>query len=98
MFEAQIVISAAQRLGTRCVSVPIESRYQGAGDPQHFRASHFRPLRDFTRITWHIVAQAFRPWRMPAMYRRIRVNPAVIDDPSGEFASPVPTSVQEQRQ
>ena len=28
VFEAQILISAAQRLGTRCVSVPIESRYK----------------------------------------------------------------------
>ncbi len=92
VFEAQIVISAAQLLGTRCVSVPIESRYQAAGsDPQspaeHFRASHFRPLRDFSRITWHIVAQSLRPLAMPAMYRRIRANPPLIDDPTGEFAS-----------
>lgn len=92
VFEAQIVISAAQRLGTRCVSVPIESRYQASGEPQHFRASHFRPLRDFTRITWHIVAQAFRPWRMPAMHRRIRANPVLIDDPTGEFGTPIATA------
>lgn len=92
VFEAQILISASQHLGTRCVSVPIESRYRRPdADPQdhgsQFRASHFRPLRDFSRITWHIVAQFFRPLAMPAIYRRIRANPPLIYDPSGEFAS-----------
>lgn len=98
VFEAQILISAARQLGTRCVSIPIESRYQcSAAHPDHpdhpaeqFRASHFKPLRDFGRITWHIVAQSFRPLQMPAIYRRIRANPALIHDPSGEFgAAPV---------
>jgi glycosyltransferase involved in cell wall biosynthesis len=90
VFEAQILISAARTLGTRCVSVPIESRYRRPdADPQdhaaQFRVSHFKPLRDFSRITWHIVAQSLRPFAMPAMYRRIRANPPLIDDPSGEF-------------
>ncbi len=87
VFEAQILISAAQQLGTRCVSVPIESRYQCGGSDQAFRASHFKPVRDFGRITWHIVAQSLRPLQMPAMYRRIRANPPLIDDPSGEFSA-----------
>ena len=46
VFEAQIMISAARRLGTRCVSVPIESRYKCVHSSDEFRASHFRPLRD----------------------------------------------------
>jgi len=100
VFEAQILISAAQQLGTRCVSIPIESRYQcGSPDPdnpdEQFRASHFKPMRDFGRITWHIVAQSFRPFKMPAMYRRIHANPPLIDDPSGEFGTtsmPDPTA------
>ena len=87
VFEAQILISAARQLGTRCVSVPIESRYHCEGSDQVFRPSHFKPVRDFGRITWHIVAQAFRPFRMPAMYRRIRANPPLIYDPSGEFSA-----------
>ena len=87
VFEAQILISAAQQLGTRCVSIPIESRYQCEDSVEAFRASHFKPVRDFGRITWHIVAQAFRPLEMPAMYRRIRANPPLIDDPSGEFGA-----------
>ena len=87
VFEAQILISAARQLGTRCVSVPIESRYHCEGCDQVFRPSHFKPLRDFGRITWHLLAQSFRPLTMPATYRRIRANPPLIDDPSGEFSA-----------
>ncbi|MEO6518933.1 MAG: glycosyltransferase family 2 protein [Pseudoxanthomonas sp.] len=90
-FEAQILISAARRLGTRCVSVPIESRYRVAGSDEQFRASHFRPLLDLYRITSHIVVQAVRYGGMPAVYRSIQANPPLIDDPSGEFGmTPVP--------
>ena len=87
VFEAQIVISAARRLGTRCVSVPIESRYRGAGHAQQFRPSHFRPLVDLARITSHIVLQALRYGGMRAVYRSIRAHPPLIDDPDGEFGS-----------
>lgn len=93
VFEAQILMSAAQQLGTRCVSVPIESRYQTQDSDEQFRASHFKPLRDFSRITSHIVLQCLRRGGVPAMYRRIRANPPLIDDPSGEFAS-APAKVQ----
>jgi glycosyltransferase involved in cell wall biosynthesis len=81
VFEAQILISAARTLGTRCVSVPIECRYQQHDGHEQFRASHFRPLRDFTRITLHIVRQVLRRGGMFAVYRAIRANPPLIDDP-----------------
>lgn len=87
VFEAQILISAARRLGTHCVSVPIESRYKSVHTGEQFRASHFKPLRDFTRITTHIVRQSLRLGHMREMARRIRANPPVIDDPSGEFGT-----------
>lgn len=87
VFEAQILISAAQQLGTRCVSVPIESRYRSVHGGEQFRASHFKPVRDFTRITRHIIWQCLKRGGLPAMHRRIRVNPPVIDDPSGEFGT-----------
>jgi glycosyltransferase involved in cell wall biosynthesis len=90
VFEAQIVISAARTLGTRCVSVPIESRYRCAGSDEQFRASHFRPLTDLYRITSHIVLQALRYGGIPAVYRSIQANPPIIDDPSGEFGVQVP--------
>lgn len=86
VFEAQILISAAQQLGTRCVSVPIESRYRCAHSDEQFRASHFKPLRDFSRITGHIVRGVLRRGGIAALYRRIRANPPLIEDPSGEFA------------
>ena len=81
------LISAAQELGTRCVSVPIESRYKTVHSGEQFRASHFKPLRDFSRITMHIVRQSLRIGHMAEIYRSIRANPPLIDDPSGEFAS-----------
>lgn len=87
VFEAQVVISAARRLGTRCVSVPIDSRYRCAGSDEQFRASHFRPLTDLYRITSHIVLQAFRHGSLPSVYRSIKAHPPIIDDPSGEFDS-----------
>lgn len=90
VFEAQILISAAQQLGTRCVSVPIESRYQCVESDEQFRASHFKPWRDFSRITRHIVLQCLRRGGLPATYRSIRSHPALIDDPSGEFANDPP--------
>ena len=93
VFEAQILISAARRLGMGVVSVPIESRYAGAGVVGQFRKSHFRPLRDLWRITSHIVRQAVAYGGLPAVHRSIRANPPVIDDPDGEFAA----SLQVQR-
>ena len=90
VFEAQIVMSAAQRLGTRCVSVPIEARYNQVHGAPDFRPSHFRPLRDLWRITSHIVTQCLRRGGLWQVHQRVRCNPPVIDDPSGEFASASP--------
>ncbi len=86
VFEAQILISAARQLGARCVSVPIEARYHSADSLEQFRVSHFKPWRDFRRITAHIVMQVIGHGGMWEVYRRIRANPALIDDPTGEFA------------
>ena len=90
VFEAQIVMSAAQRLGTRCVSVPIEARYNQIHGAPDFRPSHFRPLRDLWRITSHIVTQCLWRGGLWQVHQRVRCNPPVIDDPSGEFASASP--------
>lgn len=91
VYEAQILISAARTLGTRCVSVPIESRYacvHAGDDPANqFRASHFKPLRDFSRITSHIVGQVLARGGMLEVYRSVRANPPLIHDPDGEFAA-----------
>ena len=83
VYEAQILMSAAQQLGVRCVSIPIEARYNEIHDTTAFRPSHFKPLRDFSLITSHIVWQCLKRGGMPAMYRSIRANPPVIDDADG---------------
>lgn len=87
VFEAQILISAARRLGMGAVSVPIESRYAGAGAVEKFRKSHFRPLHDLWRITSHVVVQVWRYGHVVREYRRTRANRPVIDDPTGEFGA-----------
>ena len=94
VFEAQILISAARTLGTRCVSVPIESRYKSVHSSEQFRASHFKPVRDFSRITTHIVREALAHGGMASVYRSIRANPPLIHDPSGEFAPALATHAQ----
>ena len=88
VYEAQILMSAAQELGVRCVSIPIEARYNQVHGPQQMRPSHFKPLKDFSRITSHIVLQCLRRGGVPAMYSRIRANPPVIDDADGVLAMP----------
>ena len=83
VYEAQILMSAAQQLGVRCVSIPIEARYNDVHGGPDFRPSHFKPLKDFSRITSHIVWQCVKRGGIPAMYHTIRSNPAVIDDADG---------------
>lgn len=87
VYEAQLLISAARRLGVGAVSVPIESRYACADVPQAFRKSHFRPLRDLYRITSHVVVQVWTYGHVIREYRRTRSTPAVIDDTTGEFTT-----------
>ena len=87
VFEAQVVMSAAQELGTRCVSIPIEARYNVVHAAPDFRPSHFRPLRDLWRITSHIVLHCLRRGGLWRVHKRVQANPPVIDDPSGEFAA-----------
>ena len=74
VFESEILIEAARR-GIRTVSVPIEARY--ADDR---RASHFRPLRDVSRITMMIALRLIRGGLMPRNYWRARTVPPIIVD------------------
>lgn len=89
VFEAQVLVSAARQLGTRSVSVPIESRYRCADSAECFRASHFRPLHDLFGIVRHMLMQALRHGDLRGMYRSIRANPPIIDDPEGTLATPL---------
>ncbi len=80
VFEADILIQASRQLGTRCVSVPIASRYQGAGTVQQFRRSHFRPLHDLYRITSHVVARVWTHGRVVARYVEAQRSRALVED------------------
>lgn len=74
VFESEILIEAA-RHGIRAVSVPIETRYD-----EDRRASHFRPLRDVSRITGMIAWRLLRGGLMPLNYWRAKTVPPIIVD------------------
>lgn len=82
VFEADILIQAARRLGTRCVAVPIESRYACDGIAGQFRRSHFRPLADLYRITSHVVGRVWSYGRIIPRYLQARRSVPLIFDPA----------------
>lgn len=86
VFEAQMLISSARRLGLGVVALPVDTRY--ADGTREFRKSHFRLWHDLRQITVHVVLQVFKYGSVVREYRRTRVRPPVIDDPTGEFATP----------
>jgi glycosyltransferase involved in cell wall biosynthesis len=90
VFEADILIQAARRLGTGCVSVPIESRYAGDGLAGQFRRSHFRPLTDLYRITSHVVGRVWTYGRViPRYIQARRSRPRIFDPGTDTLAAPV---------
>jgi glycosyltransferase involved in cell wall biosynthesis len=79
VFEAALLIAAAREKHLGIVSVPIESRYQ-----EEFRSSHFRPVRDVTRITLYTVGRILHYGHIVRSYRRANSTPALIHDPPAE--------------
>lgn len=77
VFEADLLIQAARRLGTRCVAVPVDTRYQGS-----FRPSHFRPLADLARITTHVVRRVLQHGHVFRRYAQARRTPPLVHDVS----------------
>jgi glycosyltransferase involved in cell wall biosynthesis len=77
VFEAALLIAAARERNVGIVSVPIESRYQG-----EFRTSHFRPVRDVTRITLYTAGRILHYGNIVQSYRRAHGTPPLILDPS----------------
>ena len=75
VFEAAILIAAAREKGLGMVSVPIASRYHGT-----FRLSHFKPVRDVTRITTYTIGRVIHYGAIIASYRRSRRAPTVLHD------------------
>ena len=86
VFEAQMLISSARRLGLGVVALPVDTRY---ADAEHsFRKSHFRLWHDLRLITSHVVLQVLRHGNLVGEYRNTRARPPVIDDTTGEFSAP----------
>lgn len=81
VFEADILIEAARRLGTRVAAVPIQVRYAG-----EFRRSHFKPLRDFCRITSHVFGRVVEIGSVVRTYRIARTTPIQVIDPDAGAA------------
>lgn len=79
VFEAALLIAAARDKKLGIVSVPIESRYHG-----EFRLSHFRPVRDVTRITLYTVGRVIRYGRVVDSYRRSHSTPPLVFDPPAD--------------
>lgn len=76
VFEAAILIAATREKGLGVVSVPIASRYHGS-----FRLSHFRPVRDVTRITTYTIGRLMHYGDIVASYRRSHASaPIVLHD------------------
>ena len=84
VFEAQMLISSARRLGLGVVALPVDTRYASAG--HSFRKSHFRLWKDLRLITAHVVLQVLRHGNVIGEYRRTRRTRPVIDDTAGGFA------------
>ncbi|MBS0431351.1 MAG: glycosyltransferase family 2 protein [Proteobacteria bacterium] len=78
VFEAAVLIAASRDLDMGVVSIPIESRYQG-----EFRLSHFRPIRDVSRITLYTIGRVIHYRDIVASYRRSHGPPPLVHDPEG---------------
>jgi glycosyltransferase involved in cell wall biosynthesis len=76
VFEAALLIAATREKSLGVVSVPIDSRYQG-----EFRLSHFRPVRDVTRITLYTIGRILHYGRIADSYRRGHDRAPLIHDP-----------------
>ncbi len=78
VFEAALLIAAVREKHLGVVSVPIDSRYHG-----EFRGSHFRPVRDVTRITLYTAGRILHYGNFIAAYRRSHGRePLVFDAPT----------------
>jgi len=73
-FESYVVIRAS-RLGFPPIAMPIAAIHLS-----HGRASHFRPVRDITRIVIMVAGHLLRAGLNPrGLWRSLRASPAIVD-------------------
>lgn len=75
VFEAAILIAASREKKLGVVSVPIASRYHGS-----FRLSHFKPVRDVTRITTYTIGRVVHYGDIVASYRRSHGRAPLVEN------------------
>lgn len=85
VFEAAILIAAARDLRLPIVSIPIACRYEA-----HARHSHFRPIRDVTRITWFTIRRVVHYGHVVRSYRASHGDAPRVFDPAGLLAREAP--------
>jgi glycosyltransferase involved in cell wall biosynthesis len=83
VFEAAILIAAARDLEMPIVSIPIASRYDAGA-----RHSHFRPVRDITRIVWFTFWRVVHYGHVVQSYRTSHATPPTIFDPDHRVPEP----------
>jgi glycosyltransferase involved in cell wall biosynthesis len=73
VFEAAVLIAASREKHIGVVSVPIASRYHGT-----FRLSHFKPVRDVTRITLYTIGRILHYGNAMDANRRSHGVPIIV--------------------
>lgn len=86
VFEAAILIAATRELGLGVVSVPIKACYK-----KEFRASHFRPVHDITRITLYTIGRVLHYGNVWQAHRRSRQPRAEIFNADTSSQISIPT-------
>lgn len=76
VFETAMLIAAARELDMQIVSVPIATRYHTGA-----RTSHFRPVRDVTRITFYTIGRIAHYGNIVRSYRASHRKPPIVHDP-----------------
>lgn len=76
-FESEVLIRAA-RIGVTTVAVPILAIHHPGG-----RRSHFRPVRDITRIVFMVAGYLLRSGMNPrGLWRSLHESPRIVDAPA----------------
>ena len=76
VFETAILIRSLREGEMDAVSIPVASRYQA-----DFRHSHYRPIKDVSRITSYVAGALWRYSHPIAGLRSARRRPLVVDEP-----------------
>lgn len=82
VFETALLIAAARDLDMQVVSVPIATRYHAEA-----RTSHFRPVRDVTRIALYTGGRIAHYGGTLQSYRASHATPPIVYDPDNRLGA-----------